>query len=337
MFKMSPFFTALSLTLSAALLATTLHPNVHAQTGGKNVMLVLDASGSMEETLGNYRKIDVLKSRMGQFIRGLSDDVTMGLRVYSMGDGSCTDSQLMTPPGRIQKQSLMDVVNQMSPRGMTPLALSMQQALNDFPRNGRKNVMVVVTDGLETCKGDPCAVAAEAARQGVEIQVISVGLDGEADKTLRCISDNTQGEFFDVDKPDQFPSALQKVAEVAEIGDYAACIDWDARAAVAVGSGVPPATASQAQKRPMATRAAQVDAYRQLAECIHGVKLDAQTTVRDFVTENDQIQTQVSGLIKGAQVVGAPRMLDYGAVEVTVQIPLTAIEHIVGRPIRPIR
>ncbi len=76
------------------------------------------------------------------------------------------------------------------------------------------------------------------------------------------------------------------------------------------------------QKRLMARRAAMLDAYRQLAETIQGVRIDAQTTVKDFVTENDEIRANLDSFVmRGAQVV-ATRYLPDGTCEVDVQLNL---------------
>ncbi|MEZ0372757.1 MAG: VWA domain-containing protein [Candidatus Sericytochromatia bacterium] len=298
---------------------------------GSNVIMVLDASGSMEEEMGGIRKIDTLKARMSQFVRGLSEQARIGLRVYSTGDGSCTDTRLLMPAEQLDRARMIDAINLLEPNGQTPLAYSMQQAMFDFPDNGRKNVMVVVTDGLESCDGDPCAVAREAASRGIEIEVISVGLDGGNDSALQCIASASDGNFHDADNSEQVHDAFKTVAKEAGIEDYAACVDWDARAAVATGTGAPPAQGNPGQRRLMAQRAATLDAYRQLTECVYGVQIDSETTVRDFVTQNDEVRAKTTGLLRGARVVGQPRQLEYGGVEVTVQIPLSALEQIFGR------
>lgn len=99
-------------------------------------------------------------------------------------------------------------------------------------------------------------------------------------------------------------------------------INWSNQMLRVTGSGAPPPKGSDAQKRLMAKRAAQTDAYRQLAEVVYGVRVDSETLVRDFVTESDTIKTQVSGLIKGARIVGAERYLSDGSVEVDVEMPV---------------
>lgn len=93
----------------------------------------------------------------------------------------------------------------------------------------------------------------------------------------------------------------------------------------AIGIGAPPEPHyGKPQARPMALRAAQVDAYRNLLETVQGVQIDSATTVKDFVVESDVINAKVSGLVKGAAVVDKAYLSD-GTVEVTVRMPLSGI------------
>src|SRR5512145_2497190 len=90
----------------------------------------------------------------------------------------------------------------------------------------------------------------------------------------------------------------------------------------AVGTGAPSEQHyGKPQARPMALRAAQVDAYRNLLEIVQGVKIDSKTTIKDFVTESDVINTAISGMVKGAQIVKKEYLSD-GTVEVTLRMPL---------------
>lgn len=93
----------------------------------------------------------------------------------------------------------------------------------------------------------------------------------------------------------------------------------------AVGTGAPPEQHyGKPQARPMALRAAQVDAYRNLLETAQGVQIDSQTTVKDFVVESDVINTAIAGMVKGAQIVKKEYLSD-GTVEVTVRMPLSGV------------
>ena len=99
-------------------------------------------------------------------------------------------------------------------------------------------------------------------------------------------------------------------------------VNWSAGYIEAVGIGAPPdRTVGKANARPMALRAAKVDAYRNLLEITKGVRVDSITTVKDFTIESDVINTQVDGLVKGGVVVDQQYMSD-GTVEVRIRMPL---------------
>jgi hypothetical protein len=106
--------------------------------------------------------------------------------------------------------------------------------------------------------------------------------------------------------------------------------EWAEQVINVTGSGVAPESGSMAQKKLMAKRAAQVDAYRNLAEQIKGVKLNAETTVENFMTTNDVIRTNVNTFIHGAKVVGV-RYLDDGSCEVDLALPLDGLVPILHR------
>jgi len=99
-------------------------------------------------------------------------------------------------------------------------------------------------------------------------------------------------------------------------------INWTQGILTAVGIGAPPERFyGKPQARPMAMRAAQVDAYRKLLEVANGVRVDATTMVRDYAVESDVVKTQVEGMVRGARIVKTDYLSD-GTVEVTVQMPL---------------
>lgn len=99
-------------------------------------------------------------------------------------------------------------------------------------------------------------------------------------------------------------------------------VNWSAGYIEAVGIGAPPdRSIGKANARPMALRAAKIDALRNLLEITKGVQIDSATTVKDFTVESDTINTQVNGLVQGAVEVHKEYMSD-GTVEVTMRIPL---------------
>ena len=106
-----------------------------------------------------------------------------------------------------------------------------------------------------------------------------------------------------------------------------AAANWDNAVVTAEGTGVAPATAyNSVQARIMARRAAIVDAYRQLAEQIKGVNVDADTTVENMMVTSDVIHTHVSALVQGARIIDEKTLGD-GAYSVTVQVPMFGVSN----------
>ncbi len=99
-------------------------------------------------------------------------------------------------------------------------------------------------------------------------------------------------------------------------------VNWSKGIIQATGIGAPPEDLyGKPQARPMALRAAKLDAYRNLLETTKGLQLNSTTLVKDSVAQSDVIKTKVSGLIKGAQIMDKESISD-GTVEVTVQMSL---------------
>ena len=113
-------------------------------------------------------------------------------------------------------------------------------------------------------------------------------------------------------------------------------VDWNANVIRATGGGVAPANArSIAQARMMARRAAITDAYRQLAEYVGGVNVDAETTVDMAAVQSDVVKTRVNATVRGARIV-AERQTSDGGYEVTVEVPMFGVSSlasaVINRP-----
>ncbi len=193
-----------------ALLILFYLPFVSAQT---YVQLILDASGSMWNTLddGRYR-IVAAKEVLTNFVAGLPEgDLNVGLRIYgsqknAVEDGACEDSQLFVPMQGIEKATLTQTVQDAEAIGATPIAYSLEQAATDFPEDAQKRLIVLVTDGEESCGGDLQAIAAQLSQQGIEIDLKIIGLDlsNEAAESFQGI-----GEFVNAEDAKQLATALQ--------------------------------------------------------------------------------------------------------------------------------
>lgn len=113
-------------------------------------------------------------------------------------------------------------------------------------------------------------------------------------------------------------------------GSAAAMPPWATQTVKATGTGVPREGALGTAARLEAERAAEAVARRNLVEKVHGVRIDAQTTVQDYVTVNDRVQAEVSRYLAGARLVGEPVIMPDGTIEVTMELPLDGLWQIVS-------
>ncbi|HHO55977.1 MAG TPA: VWA domain-containing protein, partial [Trueperaceae bacterium] len=181
------------------------------------VELILDASGSMWNKLddGRYR-ITAAKDVLTSFISGLpSADLNVGLRVYgsqisALEDNACDDTRLFVELNGVDKGSLSQTVQDAKAIGATPIAISLLAAADDFPSDAEKRLIILVTDGEESCGGDLQAVAADLKARGfdIDIRIIGFDLDQRAIESFKGI-----GKFENAQNAEQLAIALDTAVE----------------------------------------------------------------------------------------------------------------------------
>ena len=208
--------TAVALVTTLLLGVTSSAPVAAAESDSTGrMMLVLDSSGSMKEKTGGQTKIAAAKRALGDVISSLPDDQTVGLRVYgakvfSRDDaGACKDSQKVVDLGTDNRDQLRAAVSSYKPYGETPIGYALQQAGKDLGSEGRRTI-VLVSDGEPTCDPDPCKVAKNLSKDGIDLKIDVVGLDvsGKAREKLRCIADSGNGTYYDADDAESLTDSL---------------------------------------------------------------------------------------------------------------------------------
>lgn len=160
------------------------------------IEVIVDSSGSMGQILvKNKTKMYYLKELMKQFFKDRwKEKNIIGLRVYSgITRDKCSDIRMVVPFGQTNIDQMQKTVMGLTPLGMTPLHQSLKFAFEDLKNfEGAKRV-VVVTDGLDTCGGDPCATVEEWQKQNLDLKfyVIALGFKGDSQsfKKIQCIGD----------------------------------------------------------------------------------------------------------------------------------------------------
>lgn len=185
------------------------------------ILFVLDASQSMLGRWDQEQKMKVASRLMSNLMDSLKpiDNLEVALRVYghqysvAAGDRSCEDTKLEVPFSPNSFGKIKNTLGNLHPQGTTPIAYSLEQTKNDFPPcTNCRNIIILITDGIEECEGDPCAVALALQKNGVTLKpfVIGMGLDVEIIDAFRCI-----GTFYETKDEESFKNILNVVISQA--------------------------------------------------------------------------------------------------------------------------
>ena len=189
---------ALVATLAIVGLPTALAQRPVAQKPAR-VMIVLDASGSMWAQLGGKPKIEIAREAIGEMLRGWDPNVEVGLMAYGhRRKGDCNDIEVLSQPAQVDAVRLTNLVNGIRPNGMTPLSAAVRQAAEALKFSEQPATVILVSDGIETCKADPCELAAELEKLGVGFTVHVIGFDVQRQDEggLRCLASTTGGRYL---------------------------------------------------------------------------------------------------------------------------------------------
>ena len=213
------------------------------------MVLVLDGSGSMWGQIDGQAKIAIAKTVMADLIDQIPTDFQTGLIVYGhRRKGDCDDIEMLIPVGPHDPVAMKAKVQAISPKGKTPLSEAVRQAAQALRYTEERVTVVLVSDGLETCDVDPCALAAELAMGGVDFTVHVIGFDISAEDQgrLRCLADKTGGLFLAADSAGALRDAL--FATVARVQEPAPPVVEDpGTATLAAPPSVPAGSAFQVQ------------------------------------------------------------------------------------------
>ncbi len=162
------------------------------------VLFVLDGSGSMWGRAGDQVKITAAKAVLAELLAGLPRGIEAGLMAYGhRRKGDCSDIEVLERPGA-PLDRLQQAVQRIRPKGKTPIADTLVRAGKLLRGREDRTTVVLVSDGLETCGGDPCAVARALHEQGHElvIHVVGFGVSDRRAEPLRCIARAGGGRYF---------------------------------------------------------------------------------------------------------------------------------------------
>lgn len=201
--------------IAAIILVFSIIPSAFAATYPE-VMFVLDASGSMWGRVHNTAKIQIARKVMGEIVPALPKEVKVGLTLYGhRRKGDCNDIEIVIEPGSDDRQRLLDKVNSISPKGMTPIADSITMVVDKLKGCESETTIILISDGEETCQDNPCGVVKALKESGIKFILHVVGFDVTEDQReqLHCLSDAAEGNYFGAGDADSLLAALTTVTQ----------------------------------------------------------------------------------------------------------------------------
>ena len=185
----------------------------------KRILILLDGSGSMVDPWNNTNKWEVAKKLVVKTIDSIQKaepDVQIGIRVFGHQSPrvahDCEDSKLEVPISKNSASAIKAKLNTLTPQGYTPIAYSLFLSAGDFISTEGTNSIILITDGIENCEGDPCASSDVLREKRITLKpfVIGLGLKESDKKNFECI-----GSYYDAGNEKAFSNAMSIVISQA--------------------------------------------------------------------------------------------------------------------------
>jgi len=183
------------------------------------VLFMFDASFSMSDTWEKNIKIDVAKEILTEIIDSIRNvpNLQMALRTFGADyslypERNCQDTRLLVPFSADNALKIEYNIKSIVPRGTTPIAYALQKCAGDFtPCDHCHDVIILITDGIEECGGDPCASSKDLHDKGINLRPFIIGIGSENfSDSYNCV-----GKFFDVKQEDNLKNILKVVISQA--------------------------------------------------------------------------------------------------------------------------
>ncbi|WP_345242922.1 VWA domain-containing protein [Pontibacillus salipaludis] len=194
-----------------------------------NVEVILDASGSMAAMVDGQTRMDLAKESIQQFLSKVPEEAKVSLRVYGhKGSGeesdkelSCSSIQQVYSFQSYNKEKFSKALNQFEPKGWTPIADTLkesQKSMEQFDSDSTTNLIYLVSDGIETCGGDPVQVAEQFSDSQAQpiINIIGFQADSDAQQQLKQVAQASNGMYSTVNNQEDLDEEFDRSQEVLE-------------------------------------------------------------------------------------------------------------------------
>lgn len=186
----------------------------------ERAIIVLDGSGSMWAQIDGEARITIARDTLSEVLSTIPSDLELGLMTYGHREkGNCGDIEMMVAPAAGTASAISAAAAEINPKGMTPLSEAVRIAAEELRYTEDRATVILITDGLETCEVDVCALGMELENQGIDFtaHVLGFGLSDEEGRQVACLAENTGRQYLSAEDGDAMVEALTTtVAEVAQ-------------------------------------------------------------------------------------------------------------------------
>ncbi|MEO1366088.1 MAG: vWA domain-containing protein [Acidobacteriota bacterium] len=177
------------------------------------LVFVLDGSGSMWGQVDGDPKIVIARRALGRLIDDLPEGGDVALLAYGhRREGDCADIETVAPLGALDRAGLKRAVDAIHPRGKTPITASVERALELVESSGEPATVILLSDGLETCGGDPCRAVRLAREAGLPmvLHVVGFAIDEDDQSQLQCMAAAGGGRYAPAEDAAALAAALDQ-------------------------------------------------------------------------------------------------------------------------------
>jgi Ca-activated chloride channel homolog len=216
-FKFSPLLTAARMVVIAVVIGVQIVGlTVGAAQASEEAMLIFDASRSMWGQIDGKNRIVIARQVLGKVFQRYESRLKLGIMAYgNRSSSNCRDVNHIKPVGRIRAAAYTKAIQSINPRGKTPIARAIRLGAAKLDYKNKKATLILMSDGLDNCYGNPCAMAKklEEGANFLTIHVVAFSVPKEDRPGLACIARNTGGRFFVADNGSELSTAFDSIVE----------------------------------------------------------------------------------------------------------------------------
>ncbi|MCA1033504.1 VWA domain-containing protein [Bacillus infantis] len=190
----------------------------------KNISIQIDSSGSMNGQVSGGVKMKLAKEAVENFAAGFREDTIMTLRTYGhkgTGDDkdkamSCASTEVMYDANTYDQAAFKAALEKFKPSGWTPLAASIKAGYEDLKAKAgedTENILYIVSDGIETCDGNPVkeAKALADSNLNVKVHIIGFDVDDAGQAQLKKTAEAGNGKYYTVNSKLELTNTLNEL------------------------------------------------------------------------------------------------------------------------------